>query len=700
MTPVQLFLRRMQWRPVGSSVPEPAVALLGPPGSGKSTTLRALSQECGGTIVHATLDFAENANLDPISAVAFVAFSFMRGWTNLRRRPVFHRLGLSLLALNEPLGGDRAAARVQIKRLIRQYLQRQPLVQAGEQVPDLLFTAAQVATAVGGIAVPAAVPAAQLGTVKERAKPVIGALLRGAARWGLRDAMRWPHTIAEAEDASTVDYLIDLSTARRADALNLLMKALLADIDDFTRNHPAAAATCDCAVPQDGSGRAHEHVWVLLLDNAQSTLGEQFLGALTRAKQEGFTTPDEVSIARDPLLTVVAVDRWRPAWNQWWREPWQTAATVPDRQPVPLFSEASRKGWAEHLERPSVPQVNPARAWYPVWLDPAADIGVINPRSGSPWDKAELETLVSRLASGQPAAMVELQAEIAALDAVSDGPRPATILDAKDDAGAPLWERAANACQPSLLPTQRPWQAVPPAVVVAARLSESGRPSDELPPDAFPNATQSLRELRANLWVSTFAARPSPLWRVGRDAAEHPAVLHPWLARCLLAGLAAEGGNAEPPSWDGLFAAFFDIEPRPGRTLFRDLARGRFDAVVKELVGMFDTIDHRAWIRALDDATSAPCRLPHNERFAASYRRLAPDHLPGRTPIEAAVTSLTALLWLYRDPLSVPGLLYGTAAKVPWHKQVQTDFGKLASGSARSDVSALEEAASQFESLT
>lgn len=344
----------MQWRSDGSLAPEPVVALLGPRGSGKSTALHALSRKCGGTIVHARLDFAEHPDLDPISGVASVAFSLMRGWTNLRRRPVFHRLGLSLLALNEQLDSDRAVAQVQIKRLIRQYVQRQPLVRAGEQVPA----------------------------------------------------------------------------------------------------------------------------------------------------------------------------------------------------------------------------------------------------------------------------------------------------------------------------------------------------------ERFPGATQTLRELRTNLWVSTFAARPSPLWPVGHGTEEHPAALHPWISRCLLAGLAEESTDAGASMWEDLFGTVFDNEPDPGHTLFRDLAQGRFGAVVEELAALFDTVDHRTWVRVLDDATSAPCRLPHSEPFVASYRRLAPDHVPGRTAIEAAVTSLTALLWLYRDPLTVPDALHGTASKVQWHKQIRIDFGKLAHVSARTDVSALEEAASQFEYLT
>jgi hypothetical protein len=695
MTPVQMFLRRMQWRPVGSSTPEPVVALLGPHGSGKSTALRALSRECRGTIVHARLDFTEHSELDPISAVAFVAFSLMRGWSNLHKRPVFHRLGLSLLALNERLDPDRTRAQQQIKRLIRQYLQQQSPVHVAEQIAEPLMTAAKLAGAVSGIVVPQPVAV----SAREQAKPVIGALLRGAARWGLRDAMRWHHSIPEAEDATTVDSLIALSTSR-SHALNHVMNALLADIEDFTRGHPPARAKCDCTIPDSESSRDHEHVWLLLLDNTQTTTGDQFLQALVRAKHERSTVPADAP--PDPLLVVTTLDQWRPAWGQWWREPWQTASAAPHKQPVPLFSMAERSQWVRHHEKSAGPRMNPAGGWYPVWLDPTPARAVFRSPTSTQWDPADLEMLASRLASGHPAALLDLQAQADALAPTNGGEpsMPGTILDTTDEAGIPLWKRAVDNCRPGLVPADRPWRAVPPAVMVAAVMSEPGRQNDDLPAERFPGATQTLRELRTALWISTFAARPSPLWAIGRGEQEHPAALHPWLSRCLLAGLAAESDSATLSKWDALFAGISDDAGERGRVLFGELARGRFGMVVKELAGLFDTIDHRAWIRVLDDATSAPCRLPHRESFAAAYRRLVPDHVPGRTPVEAAVTSLTALLWLWRDPLTVPGLLHGTSPQVPWHKQLRTDFAKLVHGSARADVGALEEAASQFEFLT
>ena len=69
------------------------------------------------------------------------------------------RLSLPLaLVLAAPLFAQKAgppkkaADPLPGESMIREYFQRQPVVRAGEQVPDLLFTAAEVVTALGGIA--------------------------------------------------------------------------------------------------------------------------------------------------------------------------------------------------------------------------------------------------------------------------------------------------------------------------------------------------------------------------------------------------------------------------------------------------------------------------------------------------------------------------------------------------------------------
>src|SRR5258708_31059446 len=119
MTAAHLFVRQMLWRPATArQVPEPVIALLGPHGAGKTHTLRSISRECGGAIVHALLDFASPKGISPVAAVAYVAFELMRTWPNLPKDPVFHRVGLSLLAMNQGLPEHPNTARTKIPQLI------------------------------------------------------------------------------------------------------------------------------------------------------------------------------------------------------------------------------------------------------------------------------------------------------------------------------------------------------------------------------------------------------------------------------------------------------------------------------------------------------------------------------------------------------------------------------------------------------
>ncbi|MER6878598.1 hypothetical protein ABT279_51505, partial [Amycolatopsis sp. NPDC000673] len=123
ITAAELFVRQAFRRPAeGTTAPEPVVALLGPKGAGKSTALKAIAKACGGTLVHARLDFRDARVADPISAVACVSFLLARHWDNLPRDPTFHRVGLSLLALNETLPPDSDAAREYVLQLVGSYL--------------------------------------------------------------------------------------------------------------------------------------------------------------------------------------------------------------------------------------------------------------------------------------------------------------------------------------------------------------------------------------------------------------------------------------------------------------------------------------------------------------------------------------------------------------------------------------------------
>ncbi|PPK65562.1 hypothetical protein V5P93_005034 [Actinokineospora auranticolor] len=667
----RLFLGNMLWRERDADQPEPVVALLGPRGAGKSTVLTAVSRECGGTVVHATLDFAERDLADPIAAAAFAAFLLMRDWTNLRVRPTFHRLGLALLALNEPLDHDRRVAEEQIQARITEYAKRTRVGRATGGVPDLLFNAAQVAAAVGGIA-----DTRTTEVLNQQSKPVIGALLRGLSGLSLRKAKRWHSALPEAEAAGAVDWLVRLSTRDRGQALVHVVKALLADIDAFDRQHPAARGKCDCRAPRALRDR-HDHAWVLLVDHPRTEVAAQFLAALVRARRERVDDGQDGKPGRDPLLVVSAADRWDTSWTGWC-EPWHSGPAALGRPTIPTWSRATRGDWLAHVARVDEP------SWYPVWLDTPVDDRLLGPIAAS-WDGDETRALVSRLAAGHPRAESDIRARVAELPDGRGG-APVSVLTAPVDGDAPLWEKVLRACRPeNLVPPVRPWPSVPAAVALAVRL-DGRADAEDLDPALFPIAAQTLRGLRHNLWISTFSAPPSPLWGIGQEQAPRPAAMHPWLARCLLAGLSQE----DPALWDKLFADVLGArdDREPGDLLYHDLALGRFDDVVASLVDRFDKIDHGSWVRLLDAATGAPCRLPETEALADSYRRLVPEYVADRGPTEVAVADLTALLWLLRDPR--------TAVDERWYARVRADFRRLGNNSARADTDALEEAARRF----
>ncbi len=717
-----LFHRRMLWRERDRI--EPVVALLGPSGAGKTTALRALVRECGGTVVHASLDFAAH-DVEPIPAAAMVTFEMKRGWTNRRRDPTFHRFGLGLLALNEKLPDDRAKARDRIKELIRSYVRN---TGAGE-------TAAQMERAAGAIVdVVAAGALSHIGagptgdiveSVRDRAKPVIGSLLQSSARWGMRDALRWWSDLLVS--TSDIDAMINLSRGNRASATGHLMRALLADIRDNAVNHPPMRSACTCLMP-DHPGRPlpHDHSWMLLVDNADTLRGRRFLAELAAARSWRAMPPDGGRAESDPLLVVAAYGEWRAEWARRWCEPWRTQPHYP-QQRIPLFSRATHDLWARNSAS-AVAAGEPTACWYPVWLDPmdadqtarrldlrATDLKV-----------PELGELVHRLSAGHPGVVTTLEAEaeagvVRAEPVETDGtvPDDEVVLDARklmrargERTATPLWQRSAE----SLLPGRvgvRPWTQLPQIVTAGAYLADRQNVRDgQLPPDMAELSTV-LESLRRRLWISTFAARPSRLWPVARGDAGQPAMLHPWLARCLLFGLADASGVRRPTGgrdpWDGLFlrlaAALNTAGPADGgrdgtertaldreaRRLYYELARGEFAGVTAALAERFDQHDHREWLRLLDDVTTAPCgRLAHAAP-ADLYETLLDEVTRSPlTPVQVTSAKLVALLWLGNDSLTPPDRR--------WDAEVHEALGRLAHNSTRLDVGPLEEAAARFAS--
>ncbi|MGV9298990.1 hypothetical protein [Amycolatopsis sp. NPDC003676] len=680
ITAAELFVRQAFRRPPeGTSAPEPVVALLGPKGAGKSTALRAIGGACGGTIVHARLDFQDARVADPISAVACVSFLLARHWDNLPRDPTFHRVGLSLLALNETLPQDHGAARAYVLQLIGNYLHQED----DERLADTAGEAVRFALSLSGIADQVPGPA-----VQQAVSIGIGALLRLAnrRRRSVRQALRWFGGLLDG--AGTVDSLIELSR-RTTDPLPHVMNAFLTDLSRSAEQWTTPVRRCQCLAPRGQDG-PHEHAWALLIDNVDATAaGHAFLTALVHARKNRL--PE-----RDPLLIVAAMDRWSASWNHWWREPWRTKADCPDKRPVPLLSQADFKQWTQHL---AAARPGTGRAWYPVWLDPPGPevLRELAPTAPDGWDPAAFAEFVRRLSGDLPAAAQEIGRRVG--EPPSDAQPPARSLLFQPHNGIALWERALTSFLPTPLRADALHVVIPQAVAVAVRLRQPGRSAD-LSPVAFPDANHILNALRENLWVSTFAARPSRLWPVAAPGEEHPAVLHPWLLACLMAGLHAQSAtdrHAVSMTWAEVFSAMAATCAKPSgdadlaRQLYYHLACDNFDNAAGEMVRQFAEAEHPDWIRLVDQATAAPCRWPALEPVDDIVARLVPDGRPGRESAEAAVSCIVALLWLYHDAHTLPDPVRD--------RRIRQNFQRLASNySARVDTDALIDAAERFDS--
>ncbi|MFE9118457.1 hypothetical protein [Streptomyces sp. NPDC007172] len=696
------FLRHMLWRYPGQR--QPMVALLGPRRSGKTDLLRAVSRACGGTVIHAGLDFEENP-VDPVSAAALAAFQMMRGWDNLRRGPVFHRFGLGLLALNENLDADRGRATVQIRELIQQYVRS---TRGGRIAVNLEGAAAGAMDIVSqGVLSPlVSGPAREVvAAVREQAKPVIGSLFQSAARWGVRDALRWHISVPEAESARSVDALIRLSSTSRSAAVGPLMAAFLADVKDQAERHPPLRSACTCVLPAHGARRdRHDHAWVLLVDGAQTPSGRRFLTELAGARARNQLSDLDGTGAADPLLVLSACAQWQSEWTTWWCEPWRSTplAGTPQRR-VPLLSRATRALWAGENEAAVGVERGPASAWwYPVWLDPMTEeqVGYSMDRSDPSPARPLPASVVHRLTGGHRGAVSAVLEEPFGVHPGPHGPA-VSLLDPADEDGTPLWSYALETSLPEGLPVPgTTWNTAPAVVLAAAYLADVRTAHDPRLPADSTELPRSLELLRRHLWVSTFTHRPSRIREIGWGDADGPATLHPWLARSALTALntARRTQPAEPTLWHEVFAAQSFALATPSalggdeaaveRGLFHDLALGRFEPVAAALADRFDE-DHRAWIRLLDYLSSAPCRLLYEQSPQEAYVTLLGGvESTGRTVSAVATAKLLALLWLYNDPL--------TEHTRRWDGEIRECFTRLAHNSRLLDVSPLQQAAAAF----
>lgn len=729
-----MFLARMLPRAdrTESSRAEPVVALVGSRGSGKTALLEAMARDCGKEIVHSRLDFAQLPQElfeATVRATTTTALLMSRQWPYHRRSPVFHRLGLALLALTaQDLPRQPEAARARIGELIRDYVQQTSVGRLAKESEVQLGTVADNVTqmAAGHAGLPQlADPASTL------AKQGIGFLLRGlSGRRVVRGAAHWFAHNPSLGGAQLVDALIELHHFRRDQGVSHLIEALLTDMAEHAVAHPAISHRCKCVLPHsDGDKRRHQHAWVLLADNADSGAGHAFLTELTEVRSRLAARSQGVA---DPLLVTAAYSTWRTSWANYWYEPWHVpdAAEVEHgkRAPVPPLAEAVPGQWLAKCAA-DLPRA-PRAGWFPVLVPHLETKHVMTAvrlreqRLGL----AGFGTLAYQLSAGNPR-IVESIGKVAESVPPDDAARwnsPGVLMTTQvtfdrpelDDrpATGPLWWRSLD----DLLPARgafpapaRAWREIPAAVVVAAYLADPDHVHDLNLPPSLIGTSPLLGWFQDNLWVSvSHGARPR-LRELVDEHAEPQVALHPWLSRCLLAGLALTDVSGPDtvggvPAWDQLFQRLrTELVPPTassaspaspassssvGRSLYYDLALGRFVEVALSLSERFNETLYDQWLRLLAQATAAPCRLlmtmaqrPALDRLVAQWER----DVSHPTPVQTQTAKLLALLWLYNDPLVLP---------LPnWDQQIVSAFGILIANASRPVTDALKNARDQFD---
>jgi len=662
----QLLARRLRWNRAVSEPPrqQPITVLLGPVGSGKTTELAAIARDCGGGIVHATFDFDGRPSASTVEVLADLAKQFANDWRN---RPDVHftRFTLGLIAVQAPLTGTTAE---QDKDTLRRLIDDVFRNRRAERVINLINPLADAAARANVLTRPMA----------ETVKLLLPPLIKTISRQSLRDAKRWHSDIPQAEGAYWLDALRALNRAARdlaADDRHAAMTAWLtsAFLADIRENQPRLAkpepgSPCECEHPNRAKIR-HFHNWMLLLDNVDQPAGEEFVEQLIQARERHLR--DQPG-GHDALAVIATSGRWDSAWEEdLWCPPWTMPPDPPgDRRPVPSCRAATYRDW----DRDRVPEI--LRPWiFPVLLEPlsidetAKFLGIAesDPRC----------MLAQHATGGLPAALAQLRPLLRDAEPAA-GAR--NVLWRGHTVRSSVWEPRLTALRISLDNTDiaefllaAPWATAPWLI-----------PSDEqeqIGPVHVPNI---LTELRTALWV-TVPAR-------GGGTANY-AELNPWLAGSLMSALMARPKPRNRPAeylaqFEELLsdqATRFD----PVRTVYCQLALGRFGEVAGFFESTFNAIPHREWVDQLRLVTGAPDNMSTTESSGALYEKLVDadvkEQPTDRSPVRNVVTRLVAALWLARNPFAMPD-----PAQWVVIRDAYTDLRKL---SHRGDVAPLTTAA-------
>ncbi|MFH8409205.1 ATP-binding protein [Streptomyces sp. NPDC018019] len=275
---IRAFVGQRLVRGRGEHARHPVLLLLGPRGSGK-TALTGRLENWGRSAPMAALDLAalDDGVHHPVDVLARIAFQL-----NARRRdfpplalPSFAVLLMALSAEADPESRDAALG--QMREALR----------TGRAEDHSLAVLRELVTSVG---VPMGLPGWSAAVV-----PLIQGWQRARVWWGVHRRLGRVPRGGGNRPQVPADALVDLNhhfrhgtAAQRERAESVLLQAFLADLQGAYTKH--------------GGDRARTLRCLVLLDNADSELGDAFLQALTEARAAAPEQPD-------PLVVVACARR-------------------------------------------------------------------------------------------------------------------------------------------------------------------------------------------------------------------------------------------------------------------------------------------------------------------------------------------------------------------------------------------------------
>jgi hypothetical protein len=609
LTLVREFMERPEQDQRLRSLRVPVLVFSGSRGAGKTALLASLAHRLDQRVPYARVDFETTDSAASHEVLSAIAIDLNRHCGTYGRLS-FPRFVVGRIVMAQELDlTDHDRVRAQVEQALEEH----------GKIPKLrefLRSLAQDLLSVLPVPVPGAVTVSRYGP---------DVLLDGLISWRpgrrvvLGKGQSWYGHQDRGLSRDSLDVLVELNRrARRLDVGDnrmevdaLLLAAFLADLRDaFGRGLRAGRRSLNC---------------VILLDNADTSLGQGFLSELVRARRlHAAYAPDDP----DPV-TVVATSRGGLA----------SRAASPGEQ-IPSVERASFDDYGRRNA------AQPGRRWYPVALRHLAEdevgnmVAALGLHGGS---DRRIAAAVYRLTCGHPGSTRLL------LDAIAEQPDSPidlrSVLDQAEPGGTgslSVRERVVAGFLQGF-PKEEEAAAIGDLVTCAA-----ARDLEEA--SSLAAHSGLLTDSRAQL----LAVFKPELWVNGDGAG--PPIMQPVLRRLLLSQLAIRG-DEEPASWSRVHRWLCERaaqEEDEASALHHTLAQGDVELVARRLASHLTSMDAAAWLRLVRFVVSAPspcgASLAPMELVQALTAWTDPRELP-----TAPVARLTAALWIDADPLTGPG---------------------------------------------